>query len=73
MKDLEVFSGEQIPLIDKIGPRPWGAVVDDGRIVGLGLSNRGLTSLPMTIGDLSRLEILCLSGNEIRLRDVSVF
>ena len=41
-------------------------VIKDNHVVGLGLYNKGLTSLPETIGQLTSLKELWLTSNQLK-------
>ncbi|MFX1295864.1 MAG: tetratricopeptide repeat protein [Promethearchaeota archaeon] len=65
LKELEQLIGRYIPSTDKIDPNTFGFKVEGDIIVGLGLSNCGLTTLPESFSNLQSLEILTLANNKL--------
>lgn len=63
---LEQMLGERIPLVNSIERDTFGYTVENESIIGLGLSNKGLSSLPESFGNLSNLQILFLTTNQLR-------
>jgi len=60
MIELEKMIGEAIPKVWKIEWNTFGYMEESGHVVGLGLYNKNLSSLPESIGNLRSLQILNL-------------
>jgi len=56
LKEIYGKKWKKIPQVDKIKQSTFGIKVEGDSIVGLGLHERGLTTLPESIGNLSSLE-----------------
>ncbi|MHA1372169.1 MAG: hypothetical protein ACTSRA_20920, partial [Promethearchaeota archaeon] len=65
MVELERLVGERIPRVSKVDLFTFGFVEKGGHVVQLGLYNKGLTSLPGTIGHLENLKRLYLGDNKL--------
>ncbi|MHA1111688.1 MAG: leucine-rich repeat domain-containing protein [Promethearchaeota archaeon] len=50
----------------------YGYIVEDGRIVGLGVNDTELESIPDSIGELSELKLLYLNGNKLKALPESI-
>ena len=70
-RDIEVLEflekqlGSVIPNIEEFEWNSFGFQKIDTIIIGIGLYNKGLTSLPENIGQLTNLQTLLLSGNQL--------
>ena len=65
MMALEQMVGSAIPALPNVGNRTFGFCVADSHVSGLGLYNKGLDSLPESIGNLTALIVLGLSDNKL--------
>ncbi|MFX1260061.1 MAG: leucine-rich repeat domain-containing protein, partial [Promethearchaeota archaeon] len=65
LKDLEGLIGENILLVEKIEWTTFGVKIEGDKVVGVGLYNQGLSTLPESIGNLSSLKILELWSNKL--------
>ena len=63
--DLEEKIGGKIPIVDKIEWNTFGFIVENNHIVGLVLTNKGLSSLPEIITKMTWLKRLDLSSNQL--------
>ncbi len=67
---IEKLINKKIPEVKAIESSSFGYVRKNNRVIGLGLYKQGLTSLPDSIGNLSKLEELELwNNNNLRLTD----
>lgn len=64
-----LLAGQEIPAVSTTSlrdeGRPLGYVADSGQLRGLAMRNRGLRSMPGSIGTLDRLRALLLNGNAL--------
>ena len=65
MIELEKMVREVIPKVSEIGSDTFGYIEVSGQVVGLGLYNKNLSSLPESIGNLRSLQILSLWRNQL--------
>ena len=63
---LEEQTGTQVPIVNSVIWNTYGAVVEDKRVVELGLYKRNLVSLPENIGELTSLRALWMTDNRLR-------
>jgi Leucine-rich repeat (LRR) protein len=71
LAELEKDVG-QIPIKSSIEYNTFGVKIEDNHVVGLGLYNKGLTSLPETIGQLTSLTELWIYNNHLKSLPVTV-
>jgi hypothetical protein len=64
VKELEQHVGKSIPNVKEIEWNTVGMKVEGNIIIGLGLYNCGLTTLPESFGALQSLEKLWINGNQ---------
>ncbi|MBD3228930.1 MAG: hypothetical protein GF329_12145, partial [Candidatus Lokiarchaeota archaeon] len=67
LKRLEDLTGKKIAIVDKIRLHTIGVKVEDKKVIALGLSKCGLTTLPDSFGHLKSLEVLWLAENQLTL------
>ena len=63
--ELERLIEKSLPSVKKIEPKTFGMKIFDGDIVGIGLYDCGLKTIPESIRNLSKLEILNLDYNKL--------
>ncbi len=70
--ELENAVGESIPH-GHISPYlPFGFIANENRVIAIGLSGKGLNSLPESIGGLSKLKGLYLDSNQLSILPESI-
>ena len=62
--NLEYIAGD-LPLVDEISPETFGVMIENKKVVGLGLYNRKIEEFPDDIIKFKDLVSLSLSGNNI--------
>ncbi|MFX1260059.1 MAG: hypothetical protein ACFFAN_19590, partial [Promethearchaeota archaeon] len=72
LKDLEGLIGENIPLVEKIEWTTFGVKIEGDKVVGVGLYNQGLLTLPESISNLTSLQTLYLYFNKFTTLPESV-
>lgn len=65
IKDLEELLGIKIPQKDSISHYTFGYKTEGEKIVGIGLVNEKLTSIPSSIGEMTSLRTLYLGSNRL--------
>ncbi|MHA1732366.1 MAG: leucine-rich repeat domain-containing protein [Promethearchaeota archaeon] len=65
MVEVERLAGVPVPAVGEVEWNTFGFAAGDGHVVGLGLYDKGLASLPGTIGNLTSLKVLHLHHNEL--------
>jgi len=65
LSEIETLLNEPIPVVSKIKYRSFGFVVHENCVIQLALSEKGLTSLPDIIGNLTSLTYLSLWINKL--------
>ncbi len=65
LKDLEKSNRTHIPIVKKIDWDTYGVKLDGKNVIGLGLHNRFIKTLPESIGNLKSLEELDLSRTNL--------
>ena len=65
LKYFENIINEPIPVVDEIMWHSFGVKIEKNNIVGLALSNKGISSLSKSIMKLTSLEFLELSNNKL--------
>jgi Leucine-rich repeat (LRR) protein len=66
LMELEKRIGAQIPIVTTVDARTFGAIIENGQVVELGLNHKGLDSIPENIGQLTALRVLWLTDNKIK-------
>ncbi|MHA1311697.1 MAG: leucine-rich repeat domain-containing protein [Candidatus Helarchaeota archaeon] len=65
LQELEKIIGKSIPVVNKIEWGTVGMVLSDNKVLGLGLYECGLTTLPESFGNLINLKELSLKVNQL--------
>ena len=63
LEDLEKALNKEMTKVEEIGRKTFGYMVEGGHIVGIGLAAKGVSNLPETIVNLTKLKILNLNDN----------
>jgi hypothetical protein len=66
IKNLEKSIDKSIPRVEEIKWNTFGVKFDGDAVLGLGLYNCGLTTLPDSFSQLKSLEILNLESNALK-------